>query len=164
MMVGLFSWLHPGPTGGSPAGPDMVELGVGFSRDGFNWVRPTRGAGPSNAFIPASNLPNTWNERDTQSAGVGFLVVGDQLWFYFSGRARHQSLSAAGSMGLATLRRDGFYSMNAGSALGALTTRPLQFSGKYLFVNVKNPQGSLQVQALNSAGYRGCDLSALHRR
>jgi hypothetical protein len=155
VVVGLFSWYHPGPTEGTPSGapgPDIVELGVGFSRDGFNWVRPTHGAGPNNAFIPASLVPNAWNEGNTQSAGGGFLVVGDQLYFYFSGRTGDHGTSSMGSTGLATLRRDGFYSMNAGSTPGVLTTRPLQFSGKQLFVNVKDPQGSLQVQVLNSAG------------
>ena len=155
LMVGLFSWFYPGigdSDGEGLPGPDLVELGVGFSRDGFQWVRPTRGSGPGpdGAFIPASNIPGTWNMGNTQSAGGGFLVVGDELWFYFSGRTGlHSNPSAVGSTGLATLRRDGFYSMDAGSTSGFLTTRPLQFSGKYLFVNVKNPQGSLQVQVLN---------------
>jgi hypothetical protein len=154
VMVGLFSWFYPGgdESGGLP-GPDLVELGVGFSRDGFQWVRPTRGSGPgpNGAFIPASNVPGTWNMGNTQSAGGCFLVVGDELWFYFSGRNDvHANGNAVASTGLATLRRDGFYSMDAGSNPAVLTTRPVQFSGKYLFVNVKDPQGSLQVQVLNS--------------
>ncbi len=155
LMVGLFSWYYPGPqnTTDDPtglAGPDIVELGVGFSRDGFHWVRPTRGGGPSNAFIPASNIAGTWNMGNTQSAGGGFLVVGDELWFYFSGRNEiHSGNNAVGSTGLATLRRDGFYSMDAGATPGVLTTRPVQFSGKYMFVNVNDPQGSLQIQVLN---------------
>jgi hypothetical protein len=153
VVVGLFSWFNPGPASGSDdfnnaAGPDLVEIGVGFSRDGFNWVRPTRGGGPSNAFIPASNVPGTWNVGNTQSTGGGFLVVGSQLYFYFSGRNGTHCCSSQGSTGLATLRRDGFYSMDAGTTPGTLTTRPVTFTGKYLFVNVKDPQGSLQVQAL----------------
>src|SRR5262249_32889419 len=90
LLVGLFSWYYP------PDGPDLVELGVGFSRDGFHWSRPTRGGGPGNALIPASNVPGTWNGFNTQSAGGGFLVVGDQLHFYFSGRdTRHSQENAA---------------------------------------------------------------------
>ena len=142
LMVGLFSWFYP-------TTPDIVELGVGFSRDGFSWVRPSRSNGP-NAFIPASNTPGTWNLGNTQSSGGCFLVVGDELWFYFSGRnARHSSNSAVGATGLATLRRDGFYSMDAGSTPGVLKTRIVQFSGKNLFVNVNDPAGSLQVSVLN---------------
>jgi len=155
VMVGLFSWYYPGFDDDNPAnlpGPDLVELGVGFSRDGFQWVRPTRGSGPgpNGAFIPATNVAGTWNMGNTQSAGGGFLVVGDQLWFYFSGfNGLHGDPNAMASTGLATLRRDGFYSMDAGSTPAVLTTRPVQFSGKYLFVNVTDPQGSLQIQVLN---------------
>lgn len=153
VMVGLFSWFNPGPASGGDdpngaLGPDLVEIGVGFSRDGFNWVRPNRGGGPNNAFIPASNTPGTWNVGNTQSAGGGFLVVGDQLYFYFSGRNGTHCCATAGSTGLATLRRDGFYSMDAGATQATLTTRPVKFSGQYMFVNVKDPQGSLQIQAL----------------
>ncbi len=153
LMVGLFSWFNPGPSYDSSyaAGPDLVELGVGFSRDGFNWVRPTRGGG-SNAFIPASNVAGTWNAYNTQSAGGGFLVVGDELWFYFSARTLKKPSDGIGSTGLAILRRDGFYSMDAGASQGVLTTRPVQFSGNHFFVNVNDPQGSLRVEALDSTG------------
>ncbi|MCU1241448.1 MAG: hypothetical protein JWO71_2174, partial [Candidatus Acidoferrum typicum] len=144
LMVGLFSWFYPGPVN-----PNLVELGVGFSRDGFYWVRPTRGSGPNSAFIPASNISGTWNMGNTQSAGGCFLVVGNELWFYFSGRNGPHGTKVVGSTGLATLRRDGFYSMDAGSISGVLTTRPVQFSGKYFFVNLKDPQGTLQVRVIN---------------
>src|SRR6185369_13809456 len=57
LLVGLFSWYNPGPTYSVVygPGPNLVELGVGFSRDGFSWSRPVRGGG-SNAFIAASNV------------------------------------------------------------------------------------------------------------
>jgi Concanavalin A-like lectin/glucanases superfamily/Chitobiase/beta-hexosaminidase C-terminal domain/Viral BACON domain len=153
VMVGLFSWWNPGPAYDSSygPGPDLVELGVGFSRDGFSWVRPTRGGG-SNAFIPATNAAGTWNAFNTQSAGGGFLVVGDELWFYFSGRTLRKPSSGIGSTGLATLRRDGFYSMDAGSTEGVLTTRPIRFSSDHLFVNVQDPQGSLQAEITDASG------------
>ena len=50
------------------------------------------------------------------------------------------------------MRRDGFYSMDAGSTSGTLTTRPVKFTGKRLFVNVDNPAGSLQIEILDSNG------------
>ena len=97
---------------------------MGFSRDGFQWVRPTRGFA-TNAFLAATNADGDWNAYNTQSAGGGFLVVGDELWFYFSGRTKHKPDNGIGSTGLATLRRDGFYSLDAGPAEGTLTTRPV---------------------------------------
>jgi hypothetical protein len=153
VLVGLFSWFHPGPTYKSSynPGPNLVELGVGFSRDGFGWVRPTRGFGP-NAFIPASNVDGTWNCCNTQSAGGGFLVVGDQLWFYYSARSARKPSRVHGSTGLAVLRRDGFYSMDAGAGEGALTTKPVSFTGSHLFVNVAAPAGRLQAEILDTNG------------
>jgi hypothetical protein len=50
------------------------------------------------------------------------------------------------------LRRDGFASMDAGAAEGTLTTRPVTFHGKHLFVNVDAPQGELRVEVLDKDG------------
>jgi hypothetical protein len=149
LMVGLFSWYYP------PDGPDLVELGIGFTRDGFHWSRPTRGGGPANALIAASDQVNTWNGYNTQSAGGGFLVIGDLLYIYFSGRDTPHELENSKtirSTGLAVLRRDGFYSMAAGSTQGTLTTHALRFSGSHLFVNVVDPTGQLQAEVLDANG------------
>jgi hypothetical protein len=56
---------------------------------------------------------------------------------------------AGGAIGVAFLRRDGFASMDAGTNEGALTTRPVTFKGKYLFVNVVAPAGALSVEVLD---------------
>ena len=121
---------------------------LGYSRDGFHWDRPDR-----HAFIPVSENQGDWNWGNVQSVGGCFLVVGDKLWFYFSGRA---GVSPAmrdgnGATGLAFLRRDGFASMNAKDA-GVLTTRPVRFSGGHLFVNVAAPQGELRAEVLRENG------------
>jgi hypothetical protein len=78
---------------------------------------------------------------------------------------------AGGSIGLATLRRDGFASMdgpgipmpaithtgardrNAGELPpGELITRPIVFSGGRLFVNARVPAGALTVEVLQADG------------
>lgn len=154
VMVGLFSWFHPGIgyRDHTRPGPILVEVGVGFSRDGFSWSRPNRGTGPNGAFIPASNMAGTWNAFNTQSVGGGFLVVGDELWFYYSARTLQKPLDGDFSTGLATLRRDGFFSMDAGETNGTLTTRPVKFSGNRLFLNVKAPNGALAAEVLDENG------------
>lgn len=153
VMVGLFSWFYPGVgyKDYQLPGPILVELGVGFSRDGFSWDRPTRG-GASNAFIPASNQAGTWNAFNTQSVGGGFLVVGDELWFYFSARTLQKPLDGVFSTGLAKLRRDGFYSMDAGATEGTLQTRTVTFTGNHFFVNADTSNGQLLVEALDENG------------
>jgi hypothetical protein len=104
--------------------------------------------------VPVSEHYGDWNWGNVQSAGGGCLVVGDELWFYVSGRSGHQGDTGSGTSatGLAVLRRDGFASMDAGAAEGILTTRPLKFGGKHLFVNLAAPQGELTVEVLDLSG------------
>ncbi len=137
------------------------DICVGFSRDGFHWDRSDR-----RAFLPVSEQVGDWNWANVQSAGGGCLVVGDRLYFYVSGRRGVPGSNDPGvcSTGLATLRRDGFVSMDSpASASGVkrlepspapdtLMTRPVTFSGKYLFVNLDAPDGSLRVEVLDRSG------------
>jgi hypothetical protein len=130
LMVGLFSVMRN-------RNPKINDICVGFSRDGFHWQRPSR-----QTFLPK---PADEQSLNTQSAGGVCLVIGDRLLFYFSD-------AWAGGAGLATLRRDGFASLNAGSEGGALTTRPVSFKGKHLFVNVDAPRGELRAEVLDRDG------------
>jgi hypothetical protein len=119
------------------------EVCLGFSRDGWHWSRPER-----RAFCPVSETFGDWNYANVQSVGGGCLVVGDELWFYVSGRSgapKGSNKDGACVTGLATLRRDGFASMDGE---GALTTRPVRFSGKNLFVNLEAAEGELVVDLL----------------
>jgi hypothetical protein len=144
-MVGFFTVWR-----GQPADrhkPNNIVLG--YSRDGWHWSRPDR-----RAFCPVSDQQGDWNANNVQSGGGGFLVVGDELYFYVSGRSGVPDTNKAGTLttGLATLRRDGFASMDADEAGGTLTTRPVRFTGKHLFVNVDDPNGELRVEILSQAG------------
>jgi hypothetical protein len=129
--------------------PKPNEVLAGFSRDGFHWHRPGR-----RALVPVSEQRGDWNWGNVQSAGGCCLVVGDRLYFYCSGRAgvRGTPLSGVSTTGLATLRRDGFASMDAGACGGTLTTRPVRFRGRHLFVNVDAAEGELRVEVLDREG------------
>ena len=89
---------------------------------------------------------------NVQSCVSSPLVVGDELYFYFNGRPQPApdapTWDADFTTGLAILRRDGFASMDASPSPKTLTTRPVSFSGKYLFVNVDCPSGELKVEVL----------------
>ena len=84
------------------------DICLGFSRDGFHWDRTWR-----EPFISVSERQGDWNWGNVQSAGGCCLVVGDQLYFYVSGRTGVPGSNFPGtcSTGLATLRRDGFASV-----------------------------------------------------
>lgn len=140
LMLGLFSVLH---SQARLAGqPKINDLMLGFSRDGFHWHRPHR-----EAVVSVSNDANTWNYGNVQSVGGGCLIVGDKLYIYATGRNATQETT-----GVAFLRRDGFASMDAGDQSGTLTTRPVRFRGKHLFVNVDAPEGELKVEVLGADG------------
>ncbi|HMF94616.1 MAG TPA: hypothetical protein VKE96_09990 [Vicinamibacterales bacterium] len=135
------------------------DLCVGFSRDGFHWSRPDR-----RPFLTVSERVGAWNWANVQSAGGCCLVVGDELYFYVSGRRGLPGTNEPGvcSTGLAKLRRDGFVSMDAGGpapavervspavAPGTLTTRPVRFDGRHLFANVDASAGELRVEMLDA--------------
>ena len=143
LMLGLFT-IWRGDKNIPPGRPKPNSVWLGYSRDGFHWDRPKR-----QPFINVSENPADWNFGNVQSAGGCCLVVGDELWFYFSGRAGGAKRDAGGATGLAKLRRDGFASMDAGVEAGTLTTRSLRFSGKFLFVNAAAAKGELRAEALD---------------
>ena len=145
VIVGLFSIMR-GWTKYSAVHPEHTkacEIELGFTRDGFHWDRPA-----FKAFMPLSENPQAWNYGKLNDIGGGFLVVGDKLFFYFSGRG----VTTGCQTGIAVLRRDGFASMNAGDKAGTLTTRPVMFKGKHLFVNADTREGELRVEVLDKDG------------
>jgi hypothetical protein len=145
IMLGMFT-IYPGVP---EERPKINQVFLGFSRDGFHWHRPDR-----RPFIGASENHGDWNWGNVQSCGGCCLVVGDRLFFYVSGRAGHPGTSTSGrcSTGLATIRRDGFASMDAIDTEGELTTRLLRFGGRYLFVNLDAPEGSLRAEVQTRKG------------
>lgn len=147
LMLGLFS-IHAQEAKGDR--PKINYVTLGYSRDGFHWHRPDR-----RPFLDVSDDPKAWNYGNVQSAGGGCLIVGDKLYFYCSGRnsGKNPDDGSGGSTGLAILRRDGFASMEAGENTAMLTTRPVRFSGRHLFVNVNAPKGELRVEVLDEAGH-----------
>jgi hypothetical protein len=157
LMLGLFTIWR----GESSVREKINEVTVGFSRDGFHWDRADR-----RAFLPVSDRAGSWNWANVQSAGGGCLIVGDRLYFYVSGRRGVPGSNAPGvcTTGLATLRRDGFASMDwlpdAGSIVrrrsadgrGYLLTRPVRFAGEHLFVNADLAEGELRAEVLTREG------------
>jgi hypothetical protein len=154
LLLGLFGMYR----GERPNREKPNDICLGFSRDGFHWSRPWR-----EPFIGVSDREGDWNWANVQSAGGGCVVVGDRLYFYVSGRTgvRDTSLPGTCSTGLATLRRDGFASLNDDwpkgvprrvvERPGVLTTRPIRFSGRAMFLNA-DVSGELRVELLDAGG------------
>lgn len=154
IMVGMHQ-VHRGPDNrvcNQGGFPKLTDLELGFSRDGFHWDRPDR-----RGFIRGERKRGAWDRAYLHTTTGVFVILDDRLVFpycAYSGEASDGSrgMYTGGSIGLASLRRDGFASMEAGSAPGELTTRPLRFTGKHLFVNIDNPRGELTVEVLDKQG------------
>jgi hypothetical protein len=157
VLLGLFTIFRGEPR----AREKPNDVIAGYSRDGFHWHRPDR-----HPFIAVSEHAGDWNWANVQSAGGCCLIVGDRLYFYVSGRRGIPGTSAPGacSTGLATLRRDGFASLSWPMpdarvrriwpviSAGTVTTRPIQFSGSYLFVNADAHDGQIRAEVLDLRG------------
>jgi hypothetical protein len=154
LLLGMFAIFKgpPNPVAEKARIPKTIDLEIGFSRDGIEWQRPDR-----RPFIACSREKGTWNRGYLHSAGGVCLIMGDELYFYFgawSGISPKfgEHMYAGGSTGIAVLRRDGFASMDADAAMGSLTTPPVTFKGKHLFVNVNAKAGELRTELLGGTG------------
>ena len=129
-----------------------------------NWKPEVRAA----TFLPYGNMKK--KEWDWGYVTPYYLpdpiVVKDKLYFYYAGQnAKHwwtwtgdppkkdpNPTKPKKGVGLATLRLDGFVSVEAGSTAGTMTTRKMMFIGDTLEINANAKGGSITVEALDSMG------------
>lgn len=153
LMIGVFGIFFgpPNEVCSREHRPKIIDLQLGYSRDGFIYDRPHR-----EAFLKCARSPGAWNRGYLHPATGVCCIVGDQLRFYFGAwsgiSADREHMYAGGSTGMATLRRDGFASMDADEKGGTLTTSPVTFRGKFPFVNVAADGGELRAELLDAEG------------
>jgi hypothetical protein len=134
-----------------------LDAQLTFSRDGIAWTRVC----DRQVFLGGEQ--EAWDEKRIYIDQV--LVCDDEIRIYYRGSniphsqiaeligQQHRGRTLRGdALGLARLRLDGFVSVDAGAAEGALTTRPLRFSGRQLHLNADASDGHLQVEALTLYG------------
>ena len=133
--------------------PENILLTIRLlsSRDGEQWQRPDTGR----PLIDVGEVgdPDRFTNMIT---GAPPIRLGNKLYIYYRGMAnRHSPYSGkdttlrGGGICLATLRPDGFASLNATYEEGRVTTRPLLFRGAQLHVNAKADFGELLVEVLD---------------
>ena len=154
ILLGVFA-IHRGPPNEvcqREGFPKVTDLNLAYSRDGIHWDRPDR-----SSFLACSKKVGAWDRGYLHASGGVCVIAGDELRFYYGGFSGvspilGSHMYAGASTGLATLRRDGFCSMDAGPQMGTLTTQPLRFKGRYLFVNANSRGGDLTVEVLGPDG------------
>ncbi|MGE3317387.1 MAG: hypothetical protein AB7O26_19905 [Planctomycetaceae bacterium] len=150
---------------------DRKNLQLAFSRNGLTWNRVAKaGAIPAGemkqerdwktiveegAFVPNGPKREDWDWGVLHPVQAP-LVVGDEIRIYYQGNSGrnwwnyHKDPNKDG-YGLATLRLDGFVSVEA-EAEGTFTTKPIVFIGDTLVINANAAGGSLKVEALDADG------------
>jgi len=165
LMLGVLEVLHNTPRDNydpQVAGlPKQTSLRFAFSRDGRRYV-----AAPASALKPSGWGSGKWDTGYLSAIGGICTVSDDLLHFYYSALRGDAEMSLAkvgkqpmfrqgmyynGSIGYATLRRDGFAGMVA-DGRGSLTTRPVVFTGHHLFVNAECRFGELSAEILDAEG------------
>ena len=129
----------------------MLWPTLAWSLDGVKWTRHRE------PFIPLG-ASGEW-DRFNNSVATQPLVVGSELWFYYSGRTyRHGPYAGKdqgpvwGAIGLARLRLDGFASLDASFDGGTLVTRPFILPAGELFVNARAEYGEVVIEVLDEGG------------
>jgi len=155
---------------------DKMNTQLAFSRNSITWLRVGKhGAIPTGelnddrdwktvaeqaTFIPYGQHGKDWDWGAIE-AWEAPLVVDDEIRIYYVGfRGRfwawarnpyHKDKIEKKGYSLATLRLDGFVSINAEKE-GAMTTKPFVFIGDTLEVNANAASGSIRVEALDPVG------------
>lgn len=145
-----FLWIFR-VTDGKNDGPIYCELVS--SRDGINWVRQESTNGERVAILPIGPQ-GTW-DRGMVFTTNHPLVENNTIKLWYGGFTATHGVdddSATGGIGLATLRKDGFVSLDAKEAVGIVTTKPLKNLQGSLRVNAKAVTGSLKVEVLRENG------------
>ncbi|MFN0169636.1 MAG: hypothetical protein ACKV22_24705 [Bryobacteraceae bacterium] len=124
---------------GSNHGPIFLELVS--SRDGITWQRQEGDRSPVLPLGP----PESW-DRGMVFPASHPLVEADRVKLYYGGFTDEHTGNGVGAIGLATIRKDGFASLNGS---GEVTTKPLAGLSGTLRVN---SSGTLRVEVLDTAG------------
>lgn len=131
-----------------------LEIQLAVSRDSIHFER----VGDRSAFIPVGGV-GTWDRFNNSLANSPPIEVDGELRFYYGGRTyRHSPYQGpdrgeiGGWIGMASIPKDRFVSLEASFDGGTILTKPLRIEGDTLYLNAKADFGSVSVEALGADG------------
>ena len=137
-----------------------LDIQLASARDPRHWDRTFR-----EPLIPCGDRTrNEWDWANNTVISVPPVRVGDELWFYYSGRTAdhlwrdhegrkiHMMDDTWGRIGMGKLRLDGFVSAGAGERGGVLETKALELLNPHLYVNADARGGELRAEVTDLAG------------
>ncbi len=139
LFIGLIS-IYKNP------GNETIDIQLTVSHDNRNWTRVANQA----TFIP-NGAPDSWDSGMIFTAPL--LNHGEQTLIYYGGwNGAHNKKNRRSGIGLATLRKNGFVSLDAGSEAGTVTTPAMRNVHGPLLVNANAGDGELRAELLNAGG------------
>ncbi len=162
MYVGILWIFRATDVDGYYIGPVYAE--IVSSRDGINWMRE-EGTRPAALALGSAGA---WDDGQLYTAIAPVHKDGKLAIYYGACDNVHgyatKQLNC--NIGLATLRKDGFASLDAGTTTGTVTTQNLTGAEGQLHVNYQNNGGWLKVEVLDASnnvlpGYAQADCIPL---
>ena len=136
-----------------------TELGpvqLASARELEHWQR----VGRREEFFPVGG-PGSWDGAWATMSANPPVLVGNTLYMWYSGRPQAHGTAGlfTSSIGLATLRKDGFAALRCGIRGGALMSEPVTVTGSKLFLNATCLFGRVRVRVIDDfAAPEGYDL------
>lgn len=131
-----------------------IDTQLGCSRDGIHWER----VGDRQIFLPLGEA-GSWEDGMVRSA-ERIIVRDDQIFIYYCGvqgphtgpkfpsvERKHRP-----AIGLATLRRDGFVSLDASGEPGFVLTKPFRLPPGNIHLNVDAKEGQVTLAICDASG------------
>lgn len=155
MPVTLYEGLYLGMLWMYREGVDgTIDTALAMSRDGIHWERVL-----DRQTLLSLGESGGW-EDGMARISQRIITVGDELYLYYGGvsgahtgrkfktvERKHRPM-----LGLATLRRDGFVSLDAGDEEGVMLTKPLQLGDGSLHINADATDGYVVVTVTDEEG------------
>lgn len=144
-----FLWIFH-ITDGNNDGPIYCELVS--SRDGIRWTRQEAVNGVRIPILPVGKA-GSWDQGMVFSTNHP-LVEHDtvKLWYGGSDITHDSNEQGRSGVGIATLRKDRFASLNSQGKEGVITTRLLHNLKGNLYINADTKSGQIQVEVLDASG------------
>lgn len=123
-----------------------MDTHIAWSWDLINWTRTPK----REPFIAVS--PHYSYECGMVNTNVDVIVMGDEIWFYYTGcdQVHDEDAGTNAVMCLAKLRMDGFCSMRAGDEEGWFISRREVFNTPKITINAKcRPGGYIAAELLD---------------